>query len=114
MGPGRPTAGVVDDWVAFLREDWCSAVRHDFRAHDALAKMIREGRMRLIQQAWAGRRGGGRAVGSCTKRPWASAAATCRKTRYWRAVLVSGKDRGCCSVSRLRSGGGGVSSGGVR
>ena len=37
--------GVVDDWVAFLREDWCSAVRHDrFQGlHDALAKMIRAG-----------------------------------------------------------------------
>ena len=55
--------GVVDDWVAFLREDWCSAVRHDrFQGlHDALAKMIREdefGRdliQQLVGEADAGR-----------------------------------------------------------
>jgi len=55
--------GVVDDWVAFLREDWCSAVRHDrFQGlHDALSKMIREDEFgrdliaQLVGEADAGR-----------------------------------------------------------
>ena len=35
--------GVVDDWIAFFRGDWCSALRHDRFAglQKALAGMIR-------------------------------------------------------------------------
>ena len=64
----RPTSGRRRRLGRFLREDWCSAVRHDrFQGlHDALAKMIREDEFGrdLIAQLVAGgrgpRRGGGR------------------------------------------------------
>lgn len=36
--------GVVDDWIAFFRADWCAAIKHDRfpQLQDALAKLIRE------------------------------------------------------------------------
>ena len=87
MSRGRPTSeGVVDDWVAFLQEDWCLNLRHDrFQGlHDALAKMIREDEFgrdliaQLVGEADAGRDADCRQL---AKRPSASAAATCRRRR---------------------------------
>ena len=109
--------GVVDDWVAFLREDWCSAVRHDrFQGlHDALAKMIREdefGRdliQQLVGEADAGRdaRGDPAAAGKGRRRRRRQPAGEDAEIAGGGRVGVSAEEPGAAAAVLVGGAGGG-------